>query len=62
MASAEHPIEEPFHAFCPYVLNLKKGAQRASRVLQMRLFRLDGVLLEAHSFRSEESSDREDSD
>jgi hypothetical protein len=50
MVSAEHPIEKPVLAFCPHVLNLKKGAEGITRAPDA-LFRMM-VLLE-HSFRSE---------
>ena len=33
MVSAEHPIEEPVQAFCPHVLNLKKGAEGAAKII-----------------------------
>jgi hypothetical protein len=37
MEAAEHPIEKPFHDFCPHVLNLKKSAE-VTHPLQMRFF------------------------
>jgi hypothetical protein len=50
MVSAEHPIEKPLHAFCPYVLNLKKSYKGITRAPDAFLRIM--VLLE-HSFRSE---------
>jgi hypothetical protein len=54
MVSAEHPIEEPVQAFCPHVLNLKKGAEGITRAPDA-LFRMMALL--EHSFRQSEDSD-----
>src|SRR5512136_941898 len=50
MVSTEHPIEEPVQAFCPHVLNLKKGAEGITRAADA-LFRIMALL--EHSFRGE---------